>query len=340
MEKSCSLKKIELTLKSDKNNSFNINFFINYSSLLNIKITSINISNEKTFYNSFSFDYIINKNKYFLMCNNIFDILVLIDNILRNKDNIKLLENINEFIIQLNVPNPFSPQMEFILKENKDINSIDELLELVKNQDNEIVFLRNAFEEQQKLIEKLENKIKLLEEKININTIQKNLDVSKIIVKENELKLKEWINPNENISFNLLYRKGENQFKASDFHKYCDNRGPTLVLIETTKGYKFGGYTSLDWESPSNTLYKTDENTFLFSLNPMKKYQKFKNGRSIYVDKSYGPGFGEGCDLLLGYPHSNEGEGTNSNYLKNHELTNGEKSFILKEVEIFQVIFN
>jgi len=164
--------------------------------------------------------------------------------------------------------------------------------------------------------------------------------ISTIIDKENELKIKEWINPNKNISFELLYKTGEKQFKASDFHKYCDNKGPTLILIETTKGYKFGGYTSLDWESPIDTLYKTDDDTFLFNINQMKKYPKIREGRSIFVDKNYGPGFGEGCDLLLGYPRENEGEGTNSNYLKAHELTNGEKNFILKKVEVFKVRFN
>ena len=88
-----------------------------------------------------------------------------------------------------------------------------------------------------------------------------------------------------------------------------------------------------------NNYDKEDDITFLFSLNKMKKYSKIKKGRTIYVNKIYGPGFGNGCDILIGYPEINKGEGTNSNYLTNHELTNGEKSFDLKEVEVFKVVF-
>ena len=334
-------KNIEFTLKSDIQNPFNINIFISDRLLLNIAMKSINNENEISINDSYSFDYIIKQNKYFLICNNIYEILELIQQTIENKDNVKLIESLDEFTIQIKIPNPFSPLIEFKLKKYKNIDSIINLHKLIKEQNEEIILLKNSFQKQQKTIEILENRIKLLEDKKDIKIAKQNLSNSKILSIEKISKIKEWINPNENISFNFIYRKGDNKFKISDFHKYCDNKGPTLVLIETTKGYKFGGFTPSDWESPkNNTIFKNDNNTFLFSLNHMKKYEKIHEGRSLFVDKNYGPGFGEGCDLLLGYPSENEGEGTNSNYLKNHELTNGEKNFILKEVEVYQVIFN
>jgi hypothetical protein len=48
------------------------------------------------------------------------------------------------------------------------------------------------------------------------------------------------------------------------FHKKCDNKGATIIFIETENGYRFGGYTELDWDNYSNE--KTDESTFLFLL--------------------------------------------------------------------------
>ena len=41
----------------------------------------------------------------------------------------------------------------------------------------------------------------------------------------------------------------ENGTKSEDFHKYCDNKGPTLTLFKTTKNKKFGGFISLNWSN-------------------------------------------------------------------------------------------
>ena len=70
----------------------------------------------------------------------------------------------------------------------------------------------------------------------------------------------------------------------------------------------------------------------------MKKYTKIRNYRSIYLTKYHGPVFGQGTDLYINQDmnkgNSNWYPGT---FLKNGELTNGESSFNVKEIEIFQV---
>jgi hypothetical protein len=43
----------------------------------------------------------------------------------------------------------------------------------------------------------------------------------------------------------LLYRGSRDGFGASKFHEKCDNESNTLTLIETTKGFIFGGFTPL-----------------------------------------------------------------------------------------------
>ena len=62
---------------------------------------------------------------------------------------------------------------------------------------------------------------------------------------------------------NLLFRKSKDGSNASDFHKYCDKKGPTLTLIHTNKGKIFGGYTPINWESLDG-IDKTDDLTFIF----------------------------------------------------------------------------
>ena len=56
--------------------------------------------------------------------------------------------------------------------------------------------------------------------------------------------LKEWLGKG---NMQLLYRASEHNFTAESFHKYCDDKGPTLILIKSNKGWIFGGYTTQSW---------------------------------------------------------------------------------------------
>jgi len=58
--------------------------------------------------------------------------------------------------------------------------------------------------------------------------------------------LQSWLPPNATCS--LLYRASTDGNTPADFHRCCDNKGPTLVLIKSGE-YIFGGYTSKSWES-------------------------------------------------------------------------------------------
>ena len=51
-------------------------------------------------------------------------------------------------------------------------------------------------------------------------------------------------------------------------------QGWNLTIVETTKNYIFGGFTTAEWESPSSTPYikKPCPYSFLFSVNEGRKY--------------------------------------------------------------------
>ena len=107
--------------------------------------------------------------------------------------------------------------------------------------------------------------------------------------------LKNWINPNEEIKAELLYRLTRDGEQISKFHELCDNKGSTLTLFLTEDGNKGGLFTPLSWDQNSN--HKNDMQTFLLNLDKNTKYEKIYNNyeHSITCKRDFGPwvpGFG------------------------------------------------
>ena len=132
---------------------------------------------------------------------------------------------------------------------------------------------------------------------------------------------------------------------SKDFHNYCDNKGSTLILVKTTNNKIFGGFTPLNWKNNGGYIYDESNQTFIFSLNLMKKYDMINNkGKAIYCD-SRGPNFGA-CDIGLSYNLKNGESYANKqcNFLSNNnlELTGGKginDTFKTEEFEVFKVIY-
>ena len=113
-------------------------------------------------------------------------------------------------------------------------------------------------------------------------------------------------------------------YDCSDFHRCCDNKGETLLLIQTDKNYKIGAYTPLNWVTPSSGEVNNpnDNKTFLFSLNQMVKYSKISgNTRTARSQKEYGPLIGSGTDLGID-KDMRSGFSYSGCFLKNKEITN------------------
>ncbi|KAL9951569.1 hypothetical protein ACROYT_G044253 [Oculina patagonica] len=104
-------------------------------------------------------------------------------------------------------------------------------------------------------------------------------------------------------SDNLLYRASRDGWNASNFHSCCDNKGPTVTVVKSTKKYIFGGFTK-EWNG--SQWYKKAPDSFLFSLVnpsglPPTKLPLIadKEGYAIYCYDGFGPMFGGGCDLCI-----------------------------------------
>ena len=75
------------------------------------------------------------------------------------------------------------------------------------------------------------------------------LSNTQIVSKQYDSKLKEWIG--NDYKWKLIYRSSEHNYSAKSFHQYCDDKGPTLVIIKSSGGWIFGGYTTRSWSGRS-----------------------------------------------------------------------------------------
>ena len=161
------------------------------------------------------------------------------------------------------------------------------------------------------------------------------------------------------IRYELIFKMTKNGNRPIDFHNNCDDKGPTLTLIETKNNNIFGGFTPLSWNSKENNCYDKSKRTFLFSLNLMKKYDMFnRDKKAILCHWQYGPTFGNSSqdefskcncgnyDISLGFTLTqgkiNASNDSNFFQYQQLELTQGKgesETFDTKEIEIFKVIY-
>jgi len=214
----------------------------------------------------------------------------------------------------------------------KDINYLNESIKKCNSFNNDITF--TPYEEEEKynqLIEFLKKIGKISNKKIFNSEI--NFD-------EGLIKL--WLN-NKEFTAELLYRKTRDGSMPKDFHDKCDNKGITITIIETTKGNVFGGYTELEWDS--NSYNKTDKSTFIFSFNNKEKYTAKNNNNSIFCGSCFGPYFGyTGNPEIYFYNDLNEGGACNTSnkytFLpEGKTITNEEKTWNIKEIEVYKIIY-
>ena len=93
--------------------------------------------------------------------------------------------------------------------------------------------------------------------------------------------------------WNLIYRASQDGFEAVSFHAKCDSKPNTLVIIQSTNGNIFGGYTEQTWNHTG--AHKVDPNSYIFSLiNKLNKPIKIKwtQNHGICCNNANGPTFG------------------------------------------------
>ena len=145
---------------------------------------------------------------------------------------------------------------------------------------------------------------------------------------------------NKKITLNLIYKATADSDKAQAFHNKCDKARSTIVLIETNKGKRFGGFTSCSWDG--ECLEKKDENAFIFSLDKMMAYDNIRGEDAIGCYPKFGPIF-MGCQIRI-YDNAFAKGGTtfekglNFDTQEDYELTGGDREFGIREIEVYEVV--
>ena len=73
---------------------------------------------------------------------------------------------------------------------------------------------------------------------------------TQLVYQKHDDKLREWCG---DYKWKLIYRASEHEYTAKSFHECCDDKGPTLIVIKSSEGWIFGGYTTRSWSG--NGIY-------------------------------------------------------------------------------------
>ena len=221
------------------------------------------------------------------------------------------------------------------------LNSYSANINEINNLKAQIMNLENLRQQQQHQKSQAQSQSQTLTQKTETK-MTKSIIKGDIIHNLNELEmLTRKINKSNNkIILNLLYKATADSDNASAFHQKCDKAESTLVLVESDKGKRFGGFTSKNWRG--DCVEKKDSEAFVFSLDTMKIYDIIEGEDAIGCYPQCGPVF-MGCQIRI-FDNAFKKGGTtferNVNYEteEDFELAGGERAFGVKEIEVYEVI--
>ncbi len=151
-------------------------------------------------------------------------------------------------------------------------------------------------------------------------------------------------------AFCSIYKGSTDGFTSGMFHKFCDGFAPTLTVIKSKAGLKFGGYTSVPWDGGKKT-FAFDSRAFTFSLTYREKCPVITNpdmrAYAVMHCASYGPVFGKGNDILISARSDEIACTVNEDvtYKLPSRMSNtwfyaNNGNFLVEEIEVYRVVYN
>ncbi|KAL0025651.1 hypothetical protein WJX77_001097 [Trebouxia sp. C0004] len=119
--------------------------------------------------------------------------------------------------------------------------------------------------------------------------------------------------PRGSLQLTALFATQDKGWDPAAFHSNCDNKGPTLTLVQCTESAPsnkrierlYGGYAAVSWNS--SNLFQNDAQAFLFrfvcpkdskkSVAP-EKFSRTSKGNEVFGSSSMGPVFGYKHDFF------------------------------------------
>ena len=321
----------------------------NYSAT---NIPPINNSNYINEYDDLNSSESININNQINKVNNNKSFLINEINIANNKlqKNNLVKDNIEE-LKDLNVLEKEYEKVKSEIKELEDTYNLVNSQIKNYNENNNLRKARNKYNDEWKIInQKLLKENQELKKQLNsLNNLTIEINNINTYVKGEILKNYEElaficrrIGQNSNrILLNLKYKATSDTDKSISFHEKCDITQSSLVLIETDKNLRFGGFTTCNWSG--NGENKKDNNAFIFSLDKLKIYDIIQGEEAIECFPNYGPIF---CFQIKINDNAFENGGTTDLKGKNYkteedyELNGGFEKFRINEIEVYSVEMN
>ena len=270
----------------------------NNSDIIQIKVENLVSNSDDEYFFESNLDELQKLNRFFLLFENLQEVNNNLIKLIKRKD---IDINVEDDVCKFKIINQMKEE-EFTLdikkrekkdeKENKEENTqslplvdglkkrIDELEE--RNED-----LENKNKELEKKVENLEKSFETINKRfegnvqIQVNSSEGNgeededeIDYGKQMFKSNIIDKKEekviynWIK-SKIVSTDLIYDTTTDGDSIDAFKEKCNGKCPTLVIIKTDTGIVFGGYTTSPWKENGPI---PDNNAFVYSLNPNKKY--------------------------------------------------------------------
>ena len=238
----------------------------------------------------------------------------------------------------------FLEKKKLKLRKNRNKHLISDL----KKDNNQLISRPKILKKNNENRNNLNNVINIFLEEINksmsfkipefeIDGLLKESQIVKDI--EEELLIGDMITILKTKKYRLLYRASRDGDSANKFHSICDNSNNLIVLVQTQKGLRFGGFTSNKFKVSSHMKY--DNNAFLFSLDLKKVYKISPGEYAIYCYYNSGPCFSQGSLYIPNNFFKKFGKtslaGGPYQFKEDYEINNGEEKFLVKELEIFQV---
>ena len=144
---------------------------------------------------------------------------------------------------------------------------------------------------------------------------------SNIINEEEQNIIMNWI-PKKIISTKLIFDTSRDGDSIDAFKNKCEGICPTLVIVKTNTGIVFGGYATSAWKKEGPII---DYNSFIFSLDPPKKYNVIDPANALCGYRYNDILFQFGCCCFRIAPNCTK---YNNSYISGRHYENGFKALI------------
>jgi len=275
------------------------------------------------------------------------------------------------FPAEQDIPNLF-PSKETLLTQLTSITDLDKLKFFVKdlnedmNEDKEGIGKgKNLQERRQLYVQNLKEKILNIfeeepvfrQERLDLNSIQKVLELevneflknslrfkisllNSLLIKQEDFEdIRDWLPQDIVLNPKLIYRGSRDGLSPKHFHTRCDGKSNTITImkIRFSMGETFilGGYLDQKWHSSEN--YIQSSKAFIFSVTSKIVCPVSNDSYAAYGSQYNGPSFG-GNDLLISSNY--EGHMSKNSYEKIIGLLEYKKCHNVRyeAMQTFQVI--